>query len=221
MKLLLLLLLLAICYESNSEPYNYLGKYSHESLSQKKCTAVFHGKSVLAALKTALTRISELKESVAYKPTVDVSKELFSQLDWEIQPADGTAWTLGRHPYIVVAKAKNIRSSCARVGGALPMPSDAELPVLGRFLKRANLSVQILDVSLHGDDLVYPNGVIASTLTPTLYDGSGNAKTDAATTYMTRSGALFQVDPTTKTIGRVPVAQLETLTKGLCMVPLN
>ena len=221
MKLLLFLLLLAICHESNSEPYNYLGKYSHESLSQKKCTAVFHGKSVLAALKTALTRISDLKDSFAYKPTVDVSKELFSRLDWEIQPSEVNAWTLGRHPYVVVGKTKNIRSTCAQSGGILPMPSVAELPLLEKLLKRANLSVQILDVSLHGDDLVYPNGVVASTLSSTLYDGSGNAKTDAATTFVTYSGGTYRVDPTTKVVGRVPVAQLEILTKGLCMVLLN
>ena len=201
MKLPLCFMLLAMCWELNSELLNLLGRHPYQSLSQEKCAVNFYGKTVISTLESAQSRLAVLKGLFLYKPTVDTTQPIYTQPEWIIEGADPCPWTYGRLPFVITAEAKEIISKCARHLGILPRPL-LKLPgILEKFLKRANLTSQIVDLTYSRGHLVYPDGFIAAAV---------DTKVE---------NALYVMNPSLKTLEVVPEAKWGEITKAICMVP--
>ena len=137
MKEILFLLLLWLCVESNYGLYNFLGKMPVESMSYHRCAIPFFGKDVAAQLKMSLAHLLTLKERFEVKPLLDKSAELYALPSTGVLEKFPSVWKLGRWPYVITAKAKDIGNDCAENSGVLPTASSEDLGDLVKLLKFA------------------------------------------------------------------------------------
>ena len=220
MKEILFLLLLWLCVESNYGLYNFLGKMPVESMSYHRCAIPFFGKDVAAQLKMSLAHLLTLKERFEVKPLLDKSAELYALPSTGVLEKLPSVWKLGRWPYVITAKAKDIGNDCAENSGVLPTASSEDLPDLAKLVKFANVTTQIVSLSWKANSMSYPNDVRAISLT-SLFETTGSLKSDALKEVVSRHESIYYVDPVSETVSNMPKEKWDTKIKSICMVAIN
>ena len=193
MKEILFLLLLWLSVDSNYGLYNFLGKMPVESMSYQRCAIPFFGKDVAAQLKMSLAHLLTLKERFEVKPLLDKSAELYALPSTGVLEKFPSVWKLGRWPYVITAKAKDIGNDCAENSGVLPTASSEDLPDLAKLVKFANVTTQIVSLSWKANSMSYPNDVRAISLT-SLFETTGSLKSDALKEVVSRQESLYGCD---------------------------
>ena len=220
MKEILFLLLLWLSVDSNYGLYNFLGKMPAESMSYQRCAIPFFGKDVAAQLKMSLAHLLTLKERFEVKPLLDKSAELYALPSTGVFEKFPSVWKLGRWPYVITAKAKDIGNDCAENSGVLPTASSEDLPDLAKLVKFANVTTQIVSLSWKANSMSYPNDVRAISLT-SLFETTGSLKSDALKEVVSRHESIYYVDPVSETVSNMPKEKWDTKIKSICMVAIN
>lgn len=203
--------------------YNYLGRHSHASLSQKQCSLSFFGKSVLAHLSSAQSKLASLQNLMDFKIPMDPTTDFYTLPEWDFHNEDWTSWTWNRVPYLLSANTKDVASVCAARGGILPRPTSNDRGILLRLLARANLTTQVVSATWEAGGLTFPDGLRGANL-PALFDLSGSTKTlkaDALNQIIDRFDSFWEYNPKENTLFNFPASKLDVPTKAFCLVPVT